>query len=253
MRRRAPGPPSILHRVGAALVVTVFGLGLVSLALDGFASSPLLRLLQGISLFGLGTLVVVSAIGLVIVRLGGWRDPDAEFEELVERSERLGRLPNSWSPGSAGHGSSTSTSGSSTSWSSEFDGDTFEFPAADDYEGLEVAAEDEAFDALVRAAIEELPIEFHRALEHVAIIVSDSGSVAIRGRDGRRRGAYGMYQGDTVAHDYFTERILIFRDTLLRDFGHDPELLGRQVRRVLRHELAHHLGWGERGVRNLGL
>jgi len=42
-------------------------------------------------------------------------------------------------------------------------------------------------------------------------------------------------------------------DTLRRDFGHDPDLLRDQVTRVVRHELAHHLGWGETGVRGLGL
>ena len=46
---------------------------------------------------------------------------------------------------------------------------------------------------------------------------------------------------------------MIFRDTLLRDFGHDPELLKAQVTRTVRHELAHHLGWDEKGVRRLGL
>ena len=30
-------------------------------------------------------------------------------------------------------------------------------------------------------------------------------------------------------------------------------LLKAQVERVVRHELAHHLGWGEAGVRGLGL
>ena len=38
---------------------------------------------------------------------------------------------------------------------------------------------------------------------------------------------------------------MIYQDTLERDFGHDPELLRAQVERTLRHELAHHLGWGE--------
>ena len=65
--------------------------------------------------------------------------------------------------------------------------------------------------------------------------------------------AYGLYQGDTVARDYFHDRIVIFQDTLLRDFGHDPELLKAQVTRTVRHELAHHLGWDENGVRGLGL
>jgi predicted Zn-dependent protease with MMP-like domain len=56
-----------------------------------------------------------------------------------------------------------------------------------------------------------------------------------------------------VARDFFHDRIVIFRDTLVRDFGHDPALLKAQVVRTLRHELAHHLGWDENGVRGLGL
>ena len=95
-----------------------------------------------------------------------------------------------------------------------------------------------------RSALDDLPLEFHRALEHVAVVVSEGG---------RRRRAYGLYQGDTVAHDHFHDRIVIFKDTLLRDFGHDPAMLRAQVTRTVRHELAHHLGWDEKGVRGLGL
>ena len=228
-RRSASTPPPLSQRIVAAAALTILGVGVGSLVLYGFASAPLLRLLQGITLFGCGTAVVIAAVGLVAVRLGGWREPEADFDQLVDRAERLAR------------------------GDEDEDEDGDEIPGGADVDDLELAGADDRFDALVRAAIDELPIEFHRALEHVAIVISDSGAVAIQGRDGRRRGAYGMYQGDTIAHDYFTERILIFRDTLLRDFGHDPELLRSQVRRVLRHELAHHLGWGERGVRNLGL
>ena len=114
----------------------------------------------------------------------------------------------------------------------------------DEDDDLLESLDDEDFKALVRSALDDLPLEFHRALEHVAIVVSDGG---------RRRGAYGLYQGDTVARDFFHDRIIIFKDTLLRDFGHDPELLKAQVTRTVRHELAHHLGWDENGVRGLGL
>jgi predicted Zn-dependent protease with MMP-like domain len=103
----------------------------------------------------------------------------------------------------------------------------------------------------VRSALDELPLEFHRALEHVAVVVSDGGAAVRTGRG--RRGAYGLYQGDTIVQNHFHERIVIFRDTLMRDFGHDPELLREQVRRTVRHELAHHLGWNEKGVEGLGL
>jgi predicted Zn-dependent protease with MMP-like domain len=82
------------------------------------------------------------------------------------------------------------------------------------------------------------------ALDHVAVVISDKG---------RRHRAYGLYQGDTVARDNYPDRIVIFRDTLLRDFGHDPDELRAQVTRTVRHELAHHLGADELGVRELGL
>ena len=102
----------------------------------------------------------------------------------------------------------------------------------------------DAFDVLVQDAIDELPHEFQEVLETVPVIVSDLG---------RQHNAYGLYQGDTIVHDNFPDRIMIFRDTLLRDFGHHPELLTAQVVRTLRHEIAHHLGWDEEGVAKLGL
>ena len=37
-------------------------------------------------------------------------------------------------------------------------------------------ADEEDFRALVRSAVDELPLEFHRALEHVAIVVADGGA-----------------------------------------------------------------------------
>jgi predicted Zn-dependent protease with MMP-like domain len=100
------------------------------------------------------------------------------------------------------------------------------------------------FDELVTQAIDELPEEFQRLLEDAPVVVSH------RGREHR---AYGHYIGDTVAREGYPDRIVIYRDTLERDFGHDPDLLRAQVQRTLRHEVAHHLGWDEGGVRGLGL
>ena len=100
------------------------------------------------------------------------------------------------------------------------------------------------FERIVGEAIERLPEEFRGLLDEVPVVVS---------RRGREAGAYGHYFGDTVARGAQEARIVVYQDTLERDFGHDPALLAEQVERTLRHEVAHHLGWEERGVRELGL
>ena len=100
------------------------------------------------------------------------------------------------------------------------------------------------FEALVADAIDALPDEFQRTLEDVAVVVSEIGT---------ERHAYGEYFGDGVARHFYEDRIVIYRDTLERDFGHDPKRLAQEVARTLRHELAHHLGWDEGGVGGLGL
>ena len=110
--------------------------------------------------------------------------------------------------------------------------------------GMDDAAPPDEFEALVADAIDALPEEFQRVLEAVAVVVSELGS---------EHHAYGHYFGDGVARDRYEDRIVIYRDTLERDFGHDRALLARQVERTLRHELAHHLGWEEGGVAGLGL
>ena len=71
-------------------------------------------------------------------------------------------------------------------------------------------------------------------------------------RRGHEHGAYGHYIGGTIARDTFPDRIVIYQDTLERDFGHDPALLRAQVERTVRHEVAHHLGWDGPGVRGPG-
>jgi len=109
---------------------------------------------------------------------------------------------------------------------------------------------EQEFEALVSSALDELPPEFQRALEHVAVVVSD------RGADNH---AYGMYVGSKLGGNPFfggggmPDEIMIFRDTLVRDFGDDPNRLRRHVTQTLRHEVAHHLGFNEAGVRKLGL
>ena len=105
-------------------------------------------------------------------------------------------------------------------------------------------AEATEFDLLVAEAIDRLPEDFQRLLDTTPVVVS---------RRGTEHRAYGHYFGDTVARDDYPDRIVLYQDTLERDFGWDADLLRAQVEQTLRHELAHHLGWRERGVRELGL
>jgi predicted Zn-dependent protease with MMP-like domain len=214
-------PPTLRRILFSALAALTVGLGAASL-IAGFSDSFPLRLLQALAVFGAGAVIIGAAAVAVMIRLAGWRDPESEedFEALVQRAERLA---------------------ADESWG---DIEDYEPGELDDDEELFDPRNEEDFKALVRSAIDELPLEFHRALEHVAVVVSDGG---------RRQRAYGIYQGDTVARDFFHDRIVIFRDTLVRDFGSDAEQLKAQVTRTLRHELAHHLGWDEKGVRRLGL
>jgi predicted Zn-dependent protease with MMP-like domain len=100
------------------------------------------------------------------------------------------------------------------------------------------------FDVLVMQALDDLPEQFHDLLEHTPVLISNRG---------HEHHAYGHYIGGTIARDTYPDRIVIYQDTLERDFGHDPDLLRAQVERTVRHEVAHHLGWDERGVRGLGL
>jgi predicted Zn-dependent protease with MMP-like domain len=201
--------------LGAAALALSAGLAFVALA-NGFSDSTLLRMVEGMAVTIAGLAALAGVIALIVPRMAGWRNPasEAEFERIVQRSERLAREGTAADPGEG------------------------EFSELDPWD-------DEDFSELVREALDELPDLLQRALErNVAVMISD---------DGARRRAYGLYHGDGVARDDVPDRIVIYRDTLRRDFGHDPDLLREQVTRTVRHELAHHLGWDELGVRGLGL
>jgi predicted Zn-dependent protease with MMP-like domain len=198
----------------AALVALSVGL-VVLVVGQGLSTIGMVRAVEEILLGAIVVAALAGGVAYVAVRLADWRNPEseAEFEELVRHSEELAREGLAVEPEEA------------------------EFMELD-------PLDDADFEELVRDALDDLPDLLRNALAHVAVVISDGGRTA---------GAYGLYQGATVARDDVHDRIVIFRDTLRRDFGHNPDVLREQVTRTIRHELAHHVGFDELGVSRLDL
>jgi len=207
-----------LQRTAFAATVA-FSLGLVAIVViqGGLSDSFPVRLLEGVGI----AVAAIFVLGVIMAAIGGrmstYTSPEdeADFEQLVVRAERLAR-----------------------------DGVSAE-PEENEFMELD-PLDDEDFEELVREALDGLPDLLRNVVENhnVAVVISDGG---------RRRGAYGLYHGDGATRDDVPDRIVIYRDTLRRDFGHDPDLLREQVTITVRHELAHHIGFDELGVRDLGL
>ncbi|HLB22273.1 MAG TPA: metallopeptidase family protein [Solirubrobacteraceae bacterium] len=198
----------------AALIA--LSVGLVTIVVgQGFSTIGAVRALEDVALGVIVAAVLMGAAAFVAVRLAGWRDPESEseFDDIVRNSEALAREGLAVDPGES------------------------EFMELD-------PLDDDDFEELVRDALDDLPDLLRNALSHVAVVISDGG---------RRQHAYGLYQGDGATREDAHDRIVVFRDTLRRDFGHDPELLRDQVTRTVRHELAHHVGFDELGVSRLDL
>jgi predicted Zn-dependent protease with MMP-like domain len=207
---------SLRRTLFAAVIAMSLGLTAIVVLEGSFSEVGMFRVLEVVALVVVGAAAMLGAMAIVGVRMAGWKEPEseAEFDRVVMRAERLAR-----------------------------DGTAVE-PSEDEFMDLD-PYDDRDFEELVRDAMDDLPDLLRAALDrNVAVVISDGG---------RRHGAYGLYNGDGASHDNYPDKIIIFRDTLRRDFGHDPDLLRHQVMITVRHELAHHIGFDELGVRDLGL
>jgi predicted Zn-dependent protease with MMP-like domain len=207
---------SLRRTAFAAVIAMSLGLTIIVVLQNGFSTIGMLRIVEVLGVLVVAGAALLGAMAVVGVRLAGWKEPESEeeFERVVLRAERLAREGTAAEP----------TEG--------------EFLELDPYD-------DADFEELVRDAMDDLPDLLRAALDrNVAVVISDRG---------RRYGAYGLYNGDGATRDEYPDKILIFRDTLRRDFGHDADLLRHQVMVTVRHELAHHIGFDELGVRDLGL
>jgi predicted Zn-dependent protease with MMP-like domain len=96
------------------------------------------------------------------------------------------------------------------------------------------------FERVVQAALDSLPAELRRRISNVEIVVEDEPPPG--------QPLLGLYQGIPLTRrgsgysGALPDKITIYRGPLERLYGGEPELLSRQIRRVVLHEIAHHFG-----------
>lgn len=118
----------------------------------------------------------------------------------------------------------------------------------------------EQFEEQVEEALELVPDEFQAYLNSVAVIVEQWPTAEHRSRLRLRPNEtlFGLYEGVPLTQRSsgynlaLPDRITLFQGPLEADAGLDRERLRRQVRRVVLHEIAHHFGFGEERLRELG-
>jgi predicted Zn-dependent protease with MMP-like domain len=113
------------------------------------------------------------------------------------------------------------------------------------------------FYELVERALEGLPPELSELLDNVAIVVEDwpENSTPVVADDPDDT-LYGLYEGVPLterAAGYYAvlpDKITIFRGPLERDFSREE--LEEQIRVTVVHEVAHHFGFDDEHLEELG-
>ena len=113
------------------------------------------------------------------------------------------------------------------------------------------------FYELVERALEGLPPELSELLDNVAIVVEDwpENSTPVVSDDPDDT-LYGLYEGVPLterAAGYYAvlpDKITIFRGPLERDFSREE--LEEQIRVTVVHEIAHHFGFDDEHLEELG-
>jgi predicted Zn-dependent protease with MMP-like domain len=119
--------------------------------------------------------------------------------------------------------------------------------------------ETERFEELVARAIEELPDELRERLENVDVVVADEPSRAQRRAERLRPRdtLFGLYEGvpltgRTQGYDLvMPDKITIFQRPIEESCRSDSQVVAL-VKRVVRHEIAHHFGISDDRLRDIG-
>ena len=116
-----------------------------------------------------------------------------------------------------------------------------------------------AFEAIVADALDALPEEFRSMMDNIDIAVEDWPDQETMRRAGAEGAAQlmGVYHGVPLTrrdHNYsmvLPDKISVYRMPILMRCR-TPEEVRDTVRRVVRHEVAHHFGIGDERLREIG-
>jgi predicted Zn-dependent protease with MMP-like domain len=121
------------------------------------------------------------------------------------------------------------------------------------------AINQDAFEELVRDAIDGLPDGFRKRIENVTFVVEDCANPEDIDLTGTSRGStlLGVYRGVPLTHrtsEYnltVPDTIVIFQAPI-QGMARDADHLGEMVEHTVRHEIAHYFGISDRRLRELG-
>jgi len=115
---------------------------------------------------------------------------------------------------------------------------------------------DEEFDILIQRAMGDLPQDYVRNLDNVAITYADAPTPEqlITNNVGPHQLLLGLYEGipqtsrlSTSYSGVLPDKITLFKDPI-RIVTHDDASFYEQIKRTLWHEIAHHYGLGHERI-----
>jgi predicted Zn-dependent protease with MMP-like domain len=117
---------------------------------------------------------------------------------------------------------------------------------------------DEAFDALITRAMDELPQEYIKGLDNVAIVMADEPSEEQKIKMKLREHSIllGLYEGIPLTQRgngytfVLPDKITLFKHSILRVVNNEAELF-EQIKRTLWHEIAHYYGLNHNRIHEL--
>ena len=111
-------------------------------------------------------------------------------------------------------------------------------------------AEGPDFQRVIQETLDSLPDDLRKRISNLELLVEDEPPAG--------QPLLGLYQGvpltrrTTNYSGALPDKISIYRGPLVRLYGHDPDLLSSQIRRVVLHEVAHHFGIDDSRLHDLG-